>query len=349
MSRPAAVIVLAAGQGTRMKSALPKVVHPLAGLSMIGHALRAAQGLDPENLVAVVRHQREVVAAEIARVSPNAIIADQDEIPGTGRAVQCGLAALDEAVAPAPGTIVVTYGDVPLLSTDTLADLVATHEGVGHAVTVLTSRVEDPTGYGRIIRDASGTVTAIVEQRDATPEQAAINEINAGIYAFDADFLRASLASLGTDNDQGEVYLTDVLAAAAPAGRTAGALELTDHWQSAGANDRVQLAELGAELNRRICVELMRSGVTIVDPASTWVDVDVSVGADTTIYPGTCLRGTTTVGADCEIGPNATLIDAEIGDRSVVPAAWVGQGCVAADTMVTPYATIGTLIAAPRA
>ena len=215
MSRPAAVIVLAAGQGTRMKSALPKVVHPLAGLSMIGHALRAAHGLDPEHLVAVVRHQREVVAAEIARVSPAAIIADQDEIPGTGRAVQCGLAALDDAVAPAPGTIVVTYGDVPLLSTDTLAQLVATHEEAGHAVTVLTSRVEDPTGYGRIIRDASGTVTAIVEQRDATPEQAAINEINAGIYAFDAQFLRESLASLGTDNDQGEVYLTDVLAAAA--------------------------------------------------------------------------------------------------------------------------------------
>ena len=349
MSRPAAVIVLAAGQGTRMKSALPKVVHPLAGLSMIGHALRAASGLDPDHVVAVVRHQREVVAAEIARVNPGAIIADQDEIPGTGRAVQCGLAALDAAVAPTCGTIVVTYGDVPLLSTDTLAELVATHESAGHAMTDLTSRVDDPTGYGRIIRDDSGTVTAIVEQRDATPEQAAINEINAGIYAFDADFLRASLASLGTDNDQGEVYLTDVLAAAAPAGRTAGALELTDHWQSAGANDRVQLAELGAELNKRICAALMRSGVTIVDPASTWIDVDVQVGADTTIYPGSCLRGTTTVGADCEIGPNATLIDAEIGDRAVVPSAWVGQGCVAADTMVTPYSTIGTLIAARRA
>ena len=293
MSRPAAVIVLAAGQGTRMKSTLPKVVHPLSGLSMIGHALRAAHGLDPQYLVAVVRHQRDVVAAEIERV--------------------------------------------------------ATHEAAGHAVTVLTSRVEDPTGYGRIIRDASGTVTAIVEQRDATPEQAAINEINAGIYAFDADFLRASLASLGTDNDQGEVYLTDVLAAAAPAGRTAGALELTDHWQSAGANDRVQLAELGAEMNRRICEAHMRAGVTIVDPASTWIDVDVRVGADTTIYPGTCLRGTTVVGADCEIGPSATLIDAEIGDRSVVPTAWIGQGCVAADTMVAPYCTIGTLIAAPRA
>ena len=130
---------------------------------------------------------------------------------------------------------------------------------------------------------------------------------------------------------------------------TAGALELTDHWQSAGANDRVQLAELGAEMNRRICEAHMRAGVTIVDPASTWIDVDVTIGADTTIYPGTCLRGTTTVGTGCEIGPSATLIDAEIGDRSVVPTAWIGQGCVAADTMVTPYSTIGTLIAAPRA
>lgn len=346
MSRPAAVIVLAAGQGTRMKSALPKVVHPLAGLSMIGHALRAAQGLDPHNLVAVVRHQRDVVAAEIQRVAPHAIIADQDEIPGTGRAVQCGLQALDAAVTPVTGTVVVTYGDVPLLSTATLADLVATHEGAGHAVTVLTSRVEDPTGYGRIIRDATGTVTGIVEQRDATEEQARINEINAGIYAFDAAFLRSALASVGTNNDQGEVYLTDVLAAAAPAGRSAGALELTDHWQSAGANDRVQLAELGAELNRRICEEHMRAGVTIVDPASTWIDVDVRLGSDTTIYPGTCLRRTTVVGDYCEIGPSATLIDAEIGDRCVVPAAWVGKGCVAADTMVKPYTTIGTLMTA---
>ena len=346
MARPAAVIVLAAGQGTRMKSELPKVVHPVAGLSMIGHALRAAVGADPDDVVAVVRHQRDVVAAEILRVLPSAIVADQDEVPGTGRAVQCGLAALDGARGAVDGTVLVTYGDVPLLSSQTLVRLVGVHEASGDAVTVLTSRVEDPTGYGRIIRDATGTVTGIVEQRDATDEQARINEINAGIYAFDADFLRASLASVGTNNDQGEVYLTDVLAAAAPAGRSAGALELTDHWQSAGANDRVQLAELGAELNRRICEEHMRAGVTIVDPASTWIDVDVRLGSDTTIYPGTCLRGTTVVGDYCEIGPSATLIDAEIGDRCVVPAAWVGKGCVAADTMVRPYTTIGTLMTA---
>ena len=319
MSRPAAVIVLAAGQGTRMKSALPKVVHPLSGLSMIGHALRAAHGLDPEHLVAVVRHQRDVVAAEIERVLPSAIIADQDEIPGTGRAVQCGLETLDQAVEPVSGTIVVTYGDVPLLSTDTLAELVATHEGAGHAVTVLTSRVEDPTGYGRIIRDASGTVAAIVEQRDATPEQAAINEINAGIYAFDADFLRTSLASLGTDNDQGEVYLTDVVAHAHRAGRSTSALVATDHWLVEGCNDRAQLAELGAELNRRVLADWMAQGVGVVDPASTWVDVTAELAQDVTLEQGVLVRGSTRIGQGARVGAYAILTDA------VIPA-----GCVVA-------------------
>ena len=318
MSRPAAVIVLAAGQGTRMKSALPKVVHPLSGLSMIGHALRAAHGLDPEHLVAVVRHQRDVVAAEIERVLPSAIIADQDEIPGTGRAVQCGLETLDQAVEPVSGTIVVTYGDVPLLSTDTLAELVATHEGAGHAVTVLTSRVEDPTGYGRIIRDASGTVTAIVEQRDATPEQAAINEINAGIYAFDADFLRTSLASLGTDNDQGEVYLTDVVAAAYQAGKSTSALVVTDTWLVEGCNDRVQLAQLGAELNRRILEHWMRTGVTIVDPSSTWVDVDAKIGQDAYLEPGVIVHGATVIGDEAYVGAHSVLDNVEVPDGAVV-------------------------------
>ena len=349
MARPAAVIVLAAGQGTRMKSRLPKVVHPVAGLSMIGHALRAAVGVDPDDVVAVVRHQRDVVAAEILRVLPSAIVADQDEVPGTGRAVQCGLAALDGARGAVHGTVLVTYGDVPLLSSQTLARLVGAHEASGDAVTVLTSRVEDPTGYGRILRAPDGSVTAIVEQRDATAEQALITEINAGIYAFDADFLRGALAGLGTDNDQGEVYLTDALAAAAQSGRGAGALELDDVWQTAGANDRAQLAELGAELNRRICAGHMRAGVTIIDPASTWIGVDVVIGADTTIHPGTVLRGATNIARNCEICPSATLIDAEVGERAVVPTAWVGGGAVAADTIVEPYSTIGTTIRAPRA
>ncbi|WP_022868700.1 bifunctional UDP-N-acetylglucosamine diphosphorylase/glucosamine-1-phosphate N-acetyltransferase GlmU [Schaalia vaccimaxillae] len=341
MTLPAAVIVLAAGQGTRMKSSLPKVVHPVAGLSMIGHALRAADGLSPKHLVAVVRHQRDVVAAEITKVMPHTVIADQDEIPGTGRAVQCGLETLEEQVGQVHGTLVVTYGDVPMLSTTTLAELVAVHEGSNHAVTVLTSRIDDPTGYGRIIRDEAGIVTAIVEQKDATEEQAAVNEINAGIYAFDADFLRESLANVGTANAQGEVYLTDVLAAAAPAGRTAGALELADFWQAQGCNDRVQLAELGAEFNRRICEAHMRQGVSIIDPVSTRIDVDVRIGSDTTILPGSYLTGHTTIGSECEIGPAAILKAAEVGDRTVLPSSWVENASIPADTMVEPFSVIG--------
>lgn len=341
MTVPAAVVVLAAGQGTRMKSDLPKVVHPVAGLSMIGHALRAADGLNPECLVAVVRHQREVVAAEIERVMPRTFIADQDEIPGTGRAVLCAIDALAAEFGPLEGTVVVTSGDVPMLSTATLERLVALHEGAGHAVTVLTSIAPDPTGYGRIVRDGAGIVTAIVEQKDATEAQRAITEVNAGVYAFDGAFLATTLAGVGADNAQGEVYLTDVLAAAAPAGRTAGALVLDDPWEAQGCNDRVQLAELAAEFNRRICADRMRDGATIIDPASTWIGVDVRIGRDTTIWPGSVLRGATSVGSGCEIGPGTTLDSANVADRASVPASWVTEASVAADTMVPPFSVIG--------
>ena len=341
MSRPSAVIVLAAGQGTRMKSDLPKVVHPMGGLSLIGHALRAANGLQPDHIVAVVRHQRDLVAAEAIRVLPTVTIADQDEIPGTGRAVQCGLAALTHTVGELSGTIVVTYGDVPLLTSHTLAELVDLHESQGHAVTILTTRVEEPTGYGRIIRGDGGQVTSIVEERDATAHQRAITEINAGIYAFDAAFLVHALNSVGSDNDQGEVYLTDVLAAAAPAGRTAGALELADTWQAQGCNDRIQLAELAAELNRRVTRAHMRDGVSIVDPSATWIDVDVTIAQDTTIHPGTVLRGSTSIGSWCEIGPSTTLINAKVGSGCTLPALWGDGVQIPADTMGTPYSVIG--------
>ena len=341
MSRPTAVIVLAAGQGTRMKSDLPKVVHPLCGLSLIGHALRAAESIDPHHVVTVVRHQRDLVAEEVLRVCPGALVADQDDIPGTGRAVQCGLDALVDAAGPLRGTVLVTYGDVPLLTGATLSALVDLHEGGGHAVTVLTTRVEDPTGYGRIIRDGLGTVTAIVEQRDATEAQRLVTEINAGIYAFDAPFLADALGRIGSDNDQGEVYLTDVLAAAAPAGRTVAALELEDSWQAQGCNDRIQLAELAAELNRRICAAHMAAGVTIEDPASTRVEVDVTIAGDTTIHPWTSLRGETSIGSWCEIGPGTTLRDVRVGSGSVLPATWGESVDLPADTMVEPFSVIG--------
>ena len=252
------------------------------------------------------------------RTTIAAIFADQDEIPGTGRAVQCGLKTLDKAVEPVSGTIVVTYGDVPLLSTDTLADLVATHEGAGHAVTVLTSRVEDPTGYGRIIRDASGTVTAIVEQRDASEAQRAIREINAGVYVFDAAHLRTALATLGTDNDQGEVYLTDVVAHAHRAGRSTSALVATDHWLVEGCNDRAQLAELGAELNRRVLADWMAQGVGVVDPSSTWVDVDAKIGQDAYLEPGVIVHGATVIGDEAYVVAHRDLDNVEVPDGAVV-------------------------------
>lgn len=190
------------------------------------------------------------------------------------------------------------------------------------------------------MRDEVGNVVAIVEQRDATPEQAAIREINAGIYAFDAAFLYETLQGVGTDNAQGEVYLTDVVAAAGPAGCTAGALVLEDEWQARGCNDRAQLAELGAELNRRICLAHMREGVSIVDPASTWIDVDVTIGPDTTIWPGTILRGNTRIEGGCEVGPHTTLTDVTVGARSVLPSLWGSNVSLPADTIGTPHSIL---------
>ena len=255
---PAAVIVMAAGKGTRMRSSTPKVLHRIGGRSLLDHAVTAARGLAPEHLVVVVRHERDAVVAHLAEVAPDAVPADQDEVPGTGRAVACGLAALPEDMT---GPVVVTSGDVPLLDTATLRALVAQHVERGDAVTLLTAVLEDPTGYGRVLREADGTVSAIVEQRDATAEQRGITEINAGVYVFDAADLRAALGTLSTDNDQGEVYLTDVVAYAHRAGRPTSALVVEDHWLVEGCNDRAQLAALGAELNRRVVAHWMEQGI----------------------------------------------------------------------------------------
>jgi len=305
------VVVLAAGEGTRMRSSTPKVLHRIGGRSLLGHALAAARGLQPQHLVVVVRHERDRVAAHVAEV---ALVADQDETKGTGRAVQCGLQALPELC----GTVVVTYGDVPLLAGETLVELVEAHERGGCAVTVVTAVVDDPTGYGRVLRDDSGAVTAIVEQKDADAGQRAVREINSGIYAFDAAVLRSALARVSTDNAQGEMYLTDVLAIARADGGVVAAHVLDDVWQSEGVNDRVQLAALGAELNRRVVERWMRAGVTVVDPATTWLDVDVTLEPDATVLPGTQLLGRTRVGADARIGPDTTLTDVVVGEGATV-------------------------------
>jgi bifunctional UDP-N-acetylglucosamine pyrophosphorylase/glucosamine-1-phosphate N-acetyltransferase len=317
-----------------MRSTTPKVLHEIGGRSLLGHALAAARRLDPEQLAVVVRHQRDQVAAHVAELDPAAVIADQDEIKGTGRAVRCGLDALP---AEPTGTVVVTYGDVPLLSGELLGELVASHQLTGAAVTVLTATVADPTGYGRVLRDDDGAVAAIVEHKDASPEQLAICEINSGIYAFDAKVLTDALGRIRADNAQGEVYLTDVLAIARGDGLPVVAFGTTDLWQVEGVNDRVQLATLGRELNRRILERWMRAGVTVVDPATTWLDVDVELDVDVTLLPGTHLHGRCRVASGATIGPDTTLTDCEIGAGAIVVRSHGSGSVIEAGASVGPF------------
>ena len=213
--RPAAVIVLAAGEGTRMRSATPKVLHRIGGLSLVGHAIRAARATGADHVEVVVRHERDRVVEVCTALDAGLVIADQDDVKGTGRAVECGLDALPANLS---GTVLVTYGDVPLLTGDTLVELTAAHLESGSAVSVVTANLADPTGYGRVVRDAEGRVERIVEHKDATDAERALTEINSGIYAFDAALLREALAQVGTDNVQGEKYLTDVVAIARTSG-----------------------------------------------------------------------------------------------------------------------------------
>jgi bifunctional UDP-N-acetylglucosamine pyrophosphorylase/glucosamine-1-phosphate N-acetyltransferase len=311
-SRPTSgltVVVLAAGGGTRMKSKTMKVLHSIAGRSMIGHVLRAAQAMEPDRVVAVIGHQREQVAAHISEQFPDIVLAVQEQQLGTGHAVRTGL----EAVGPVDGTVVVAYGDTPLLQGESLRSFAAEHEAAERAVSVLSGVVPEPFGYGRVLRNAEGDVEAIVEEKDATPEQRKVREINSGILAFDASFLLEALPRIGNDNAKGEYYLTDTIGLARDAGLTVGAHRIEDVMQTEGVNDRGQLARLGAEMNRRILDRWMRDGVTVMDPATTWVDVDVVLAPDVTILPSTQLLGATVVGEDAVIGPDTTLKDCEIG------------------------------------
>jgi bifunctional UDP-N-acetylglucosamine pyrophosphorylase/glucosamine-1-phosphate N-acetyltransferase len=333
-ARPAAVIVLAAGEGTRMKSTTPKVLHRIGGTTLLGHAVRAARQTGAEHVSVVVRHERDRVVEFCTAFDAGLLIADQDDVKGTGRATECGLAVLPADLA---GTVLVTYGDVPLLTGETLVALTEAHVASGSAVSVVTAHVADPTGYGRIVRDTDGHVARIVEHKDACAEERAITEINSGIYAFDAGMLRAALAQVGTDNAQGEKYLTDVVQVARESGKPVSAHVVDDPWQTEGVNDRVQLAQLGRILNERVCERHLRAGVTIIDPATTWIDVDVSIGQDTTVLPGTQLLGATSIGSDAVIGPEVTLTDTEVGDGAEVTRAVANLAVIGAGATVGPY------------
>ena len=342
-STVAAVVIMAAGAGTRMKSARPKVLHTIAGRSMIAHALSAAHALAPQRLVVVVGHGREQVEAHLAEIAPSATIAVQEQMLGTGDAVRAGLSVLPDV----EGVVVVTSGDVPLLEGQTLVDLVAAHVAAGNAATVLTASVPDATGYGRIVRDGD-QIARIVEQADATDAERRIAEINTGIYVFDAGRLRDGLAGLRDANAQGEYYLTDVVALIRTAGGRVGAHELDDYLQTEGVNDRVQLAERAAEMNRRILRRWMLDGVTIVDPATTWIHADVDLAEDVTLLPGTSLEGATSIERGAVIGPDTTLVDVEVGENATVVRTQATLSEIGPGATVGPFSFLrpGTRMAA---
>lgn len=341
-SGPAAVIVLAAGEGTRMKSSTPKTLHQVCGRTMLGHSLMAAAELAPARLIVVVGHRADLVAAHARQQVPDAIIVVQEHLGGTGHAVRMVL----ESVGSIADTVVVTYADTPLLRGQTLAGLVDERARTGAAAAILTARVPDPAGYGRILRGPSGSFAGIVEHADATPDQRAIDEVNSGMYCFDGDLLADAVKRVRTDNAQGEEYLTDAVSLLHADGHQVATVTCPDFEEIQGVNDLSQLAHATSVLNARLLGAAMRSGVWVHDPASTWIDVGVSLAAGARIGPGSQLEGATSVGPGATVGPGCLLRDTEVGAgatvlQSVCESAVIGEGA-----QVGPFAhlTQGTRI-----
>lgn len=318
-----------------MKSALPKVLHPLLGRTLLGHVLAAAEPLGAGRTLVVVGCGADQVSEHLAGIAPQARSVLQAQQRGTGHAVRVAMSAEPDA---ATGTVIVLNGDVPLLRPGTIAAMVAAHEASGAAATVLSARVPDPTGLGRIVRAPAGELERIVEERDATAEQRRIVEINAGVYAFDGALLLNALEKLSTDNDQGEEYLTDVLGLLAAAGQPVGVHATDDPVEAFGCNDRAELAALRALLRDRINDGWMRAGVTILDPATTWIDVTVRLGRDSVVDQNTQVRGDSEVGAGATVGPDVTLIDTLVGPGATVLRAHAVGARIGPDATVGPFA-----------
>ena len=337
-----ASVVLAAGKGTRMKSGLIKVLHPTAGLPMIAWPVAAAREAGSDTIVLVIGHQANAVQGAF-RGAADILCAMQEEQLGTGHAVACAL----DALPGFRGTVLILCGDTPLLRSETLKSMLAYHLENSAAITVLTAVIEDPYGYGRVVRDGSGRVTGIVEQKDADPKEREIREINSGIYCMDSDFLFNNIKGIGNDNAQGEYYLTDLLAIAVRKGLTCLALQADDADEIMGVNDRVQLAEAGRILRSRINREHMLNGVSIIDPDTTYIDHGVTIGADTTIHPGCRIGGAAIIGSGCEIEQNVSISGCRIGDDCHIKAASVLEDSeLGEDVAVGPMAHLrpGTVL-----
>lgn len=316
-----------------MKSATPKVLHPLLGRTLLGHVLAASGAAQAGSTIVVVGHKAELVEAHLSEVAPTAVPVLQAQQNGTGHAVRIAL----EATPDVSGTVVVLNGDVPLLRPETVEALVAAHEESKAGATVLAAEVADPSGLGRVVRDGSGNLERIVEDRDASAEVRAIREINAGIYAFDAPLLREALGKLSSENDQGEEYLTDVFGLLASVGHAVGVFVAPDADETLGCNDRAELAGLRALLRDRVNTAWMRAGVSILDPSTTWIDVTVTLSPDAEIDQNSQLLGTTSVGAGAVVGPDTTLIDTVVGDGAVVLRTHSIGAQIGPDATVGPF------------
>lgn len=323
-------VILAAGKGTRMRSKLPKVLHKVGGKPMLQHVLNAATRAGAADKVVIVGHGAGLVEEMVG--SQGKIVLQAEQL-GTGHAVM----QTKDALAGFNGTAMILCGDTPLLDDAELAKFYEAHKASGAAATVLTAMMDNPFGYGRIVRDAKGNVQGIVEEKDATAEQKQIKEINTGIYCLECPLMFDVLATLTCDNAQGEYYLTDVLAKLNAAGKKVGGAVTADSDMVMGINSRRQLAEAEAVMRQRILNRLMDEGVTIMDPASTFIEEDVKIGSDTIIYPYTWLEGATEIGGDCEIGPNVRFTNVKVGSGNHIQFAY-GHDCeVKNNTTMGPY------------
>ncbi len=360
-------IVLAAGEGSRMRSSRPKPLHMICGRAMVMHVIHALEGLNVDRTVLVVGHGAERVTKKEQEQAPawaNVSFVEQTVQRGTGDAAMVGMTVIPGDDLDDDSTVLILPGDTPLLTPQTLEGLVATHLANGHAATVTTSVLDDPTGYGRLVRGPSksgeGRVLRIVEQRDATDDERAIREVNMGMYAFRRDLLGPALRHLSPDNAQGEYYLTDVIGVLASMGHRIGSFEAPEA-ETQGVNDRWQLALAERELRSRVNRGWLLAGVTMLDPRQTFLDVTVQLGRDVTVYPGTILQGDTVVGDGCEIGPDTRLVDCRVGANSVVEQtvghdAEIGEGArvgpyahLPAGSAVAGGATTGAFYTAPTA
>ena len=332
MSKIELVVVLAAGEGTRMKSKSAKVLHEIAGRTIIENLLAAVKPLEAKNLTVVVGSHKDEVVDHLAKVAPKAKTVFQEKRDGTGGAAQLALAS-----HKGDGTVLILAGDTPLLTTQTLQEFIEVHQTQKNKASVLTALLPDPTGYGRIIRGDDGVILKIVEEKDATDSEKDIDEINTGVYLFESKVLSAVISKIQSNNSQKELYLTDVISLLSDQKESVHAIVSNDYTETLGINDRTQLAECAAIMRDRINNQHMLAGVSIIDPTTTWIDAGVKIEADVVIYPSSAISGETVIKSGAIIGPRTTLVDCEVGSAASVIESFATKSVIGSGAKVGPY------------